>query len=108
MEQQARACSTVSLPHVLLPPYTRYMASKAAEVERALLALSERDRAAVIHTGLLSLDGGIDPVEQGEVDAAWRKAIGGRLDDVLNGRVELGTFEQTRARFAAKYPAPAE
>ncbi len=98
----------MSPSHVGLPPYTRYMASKAAEVERALLALSEHDRAAVIHAGLLSLDGGLDPVEQGEVDAAWRDELGGRLDDVLNGRVELGTFEQTYARFAAKYPAPAE
>lgn len=84
------------------------MASKVAEVERALLALSEHDRAAVIHTGLLSLDGGLGPVEQGEVDAAWRDEIGTRLDDVLNGQVELGTFEQTYARFTAKYPAPTE
>lgn len=98
----------MSLPLVGLPPYTRYMASKAAEVERALLALSEHDRAAVIHTGLLSLDGGLDSVEQGEVDAAWRDEIGTRLDDVLNGEVELGTFEQTYARFAAKHPAPTE
>ncbi len=98
----------MSLPSVGLPPYTWYMASKAAEVERALLALSEHDRAAVIHTGLLSLDGGLGPVEQGEVDAAWRDEIGDRLDDVLNGRVELGTFKQTHARFAAKYPASAE
>ena len=84
------------------------MASKAAEVERALLALSEHERAAVIHTGLLSLDVGLGPIEQGEIDAAWRDEIGGRLDAVLNGHVELRTFEQTHARFAAKYPARAE
>jgi len=84
------------------------MASRAAEVGRALLALSKDDRGAVIHAGLLSLDGGLGPVDQGEGEVAWRDEIGGRLDDVLNGRVELGTFEQTHARFAAKYPAPAE
>lgn len=91
-----------------LPLYTRYMASEAAAVERALLALSEHERAAVIYSGLLSLDGGLGPVEQREVDGAWRGEVGDRLDDVLSGRVELGTFEQTQARFAAKYPAPTE
>lgn len=84
------------------------MASKAAAVERALLALSEQDRAAVIRAGLLSLDGGPAPVEQGDVDAAWRAEIGDRLDEVLHGEVALGTFEHTYARFAAKYPATAE
>jgi hypothetical protein len=83
------------------------MASTAGEVERALLALPERDRAAVIHTGLLSLDGGLGPVEQPEAEAAWRDEIGARVDDLLNGQVELGSFEQTYARFAAKHPAEA-
>ena len=84
------------------------MAQEVAEVERALLALSEHDRAAVIHTGLLSLDGGLDPIDQAEVDMAWRHEIGARLDEVLAGRAELGTFEQTYARFAAGHPASAE
>lgn len=29
------------------------------------------------------------PEDQPEVDAAWREEIGGRVDDVLDGRVEL-------------------
>lgn len=81
------------------------MAPEVAEVERALLALAPEERAAVIHAGLLSLDGGIADAPQDDIDDAWRGEIGNRLDDVLQGRVELGSFEATRTKFAAKYPA---
>lgn len=94
-------------PDVGTPPYTPYMAPEVAEVERALLALAPEERAAVIHTGLLSLDSAPTDVSQDDIDAAWRIEVGGRLDDVIEGRVELGSFEATRARFAATYPAPA-
>ena len=80
------------------------MAPEVAEVERALLALAPDERAAVIHTGLLSLDGGNTNVPQDDMDDAWRGEIGNRLDDILQGRVELGSFEATRAKFDAKYP----
>ena len=83
------------------------MAPEAAEVERALLALAPEERAAVIHPGLLSLDGGSANTSQDDIDDAWRGEIGNRLDDVLQDRVELGSFEATRAKFAAKYPASA-
>lgn len=80
------------------------MASEVAEVERALLALAPKERAAVIHMGVLSLDGVSTEVPQVEVDAAWRTEISSRLEDVIEGRVELGSFEATRARFATTYP----
>ena len=81
------------------------MAPEVAEVERALLALAPEERAAVIHAGLLSLDGGIADATQDDIDDAWRGEIGNRLDDVLQGRVEMGSFEATHAKFTAKYPA---
>jgi hypothetical protein len=81
------------------------MAPEVAEVERALLALAPEERAAVIHTGLLSLDGGSANAYQGDIDDTWRGEIGNRLDYVLQGRVELGSFEATHAKFAARYPA---
>lgn len=84
------------------------MAPEVAEVERALLALPERDRAAVIHTGLLSLDRHLDTATQDEVDGAWSSEVATRLDAALNGAVQLGTFEHTYAQFAAKHPAPTE
>ena len=82
------------------------MAPEVAEVERALLALTPEERAAVIHRGLLSFDGGSADASQDDIDTAWRSEIGDRLEDVLHGRVELGSFEATRAKFAAKYPVP--
>lgn len=77
------------------------MAPEVAEVERALLALPLRERAAVIERGLLSLDG--EPAEdtQDEIDAAWRDEIGSRVDDVLAGKVELVSGEESRARVLA-------
>lgn len=81
------------------------MAPEVAEVERALLALAPEERAAVIHAGLLSLDCADAEESQALIDSDWRTEIGSRLEDVLHGRVELGSFEATRARFAAKYPA---
>lgn len=80
------------------------MAPEVAEVEQALIALAHEERAAVIHTGLLSLDGGSAKASQDDIDDAWRGEISNRLDDILQGRVELGSFEATRARFVAKYP----
>ncbi|MPV50667.1 addiction module protein [Pseudactinotalea sp. HY160] len=82
------------------------MAPEVAEVERALLALAPEERAAVIHMGLLSLDGAPAETSQDEIDAAWRTEVAGRLDDVIEGRVQLGSFEATRARFVAMYPRP--
>lgn len=80
------------------------MAPEVAEVEQARLALAPEERAAVIHTGLLSLDGGSAKASQDDVDDAWRGEIGNRLDAILQGRVELGSFEATRAKFATRYP----
>jgi len=82
------------------------MAQEVTAVERALLALPPRDRAAVVHAALISLDGDAVEDSQDEIDAAWVEEVGSRLDDVLEGKVELGSFEATRARFAEKYPVP--
>lgn len=59
----------------------------------------------MIHAGLLSLDGPANETPQADIDAAWHRSVDSRLEDVLHGRVELGSFEATRARFEAKYPA---
>jgi len=83
------------------------MAQDIAEVERALLALAPEERAAVIHSGLLSLDGGSSDGDQDQIDDLWHGEIGTRLDDILQGNVAFGSFEATRAEFAAKYPTSA-
>ena len=83
------------------------MATDVRAVERALLALPPEERAAVIHAGLLSLDGDDGGATDAELDATWRTEIDNRLEDVLHERVTLGTFESTRQRFAAEYPSTA-
>lgn len=75
------------------------MAPEVAEVERALLALSPHDRAAVIHSGLLSLyDGGGVEADKAEVDAAWRAELRRRIDDINSGKIALVSGEESEAR----------
>lgn len=76
------------------------MALKADEVYAAGLALDLDERAVVAHRLLASLHPE-DDVSQSEVDDSWRDEIGSRLDDILNDRVELGTFEQARDKARA-------
>lgn len=78
------------------------MAPEVAEVERALLALAPHDRAAVIHSGLLSLDDDGDiEADQIEVDAAWRAEFRRRINDVDSGEVALVSGEESEARVSA-------
>lgn len=78
------------------------MALDVVEVERALLALAPQDRAAVIHSGLLSLDdvGGIDG-DQAEIDTAWRAEFRRRIDDIETGKVKLVSGQESEARVRA-------
>ncbi|MBE6477367.1 MAG: hypothetical protein E7Z97_04750 [Propionibacteriaceae bacterium] len=80
------------------------MTARAVRVEQALLALEPRERAAVIHRGLLSLDDEDEGAETKDRDAAWREEITRRTDEILQDRIELGSFEQTHARFCARHP----
>jgi len=83
------------------------MAPDVAEVERALLALTPEDRAEVIHRGLLSLDleSGAD-VDPAAVEGAWRDEIGNRVDEILNGKVELVDADEHYARLRASLTPP--
>lgn len=56
------------------------------------------------HAGLLSLDCDDSEAPQEQIDSAWRAKIDHRLEGVLHGWVELGSFEATRETFATKYP----
>lgn len=87
-------------PNVSAAPYTRCMALKADEVYAAGLKLDLDERTVVAHRLLASLQPE-EGSEQVEVDAAWREEIGSRVDDILNGKVELGSFEETRAKARA-------
>ncbi|WP_029144782.1 addiction module protein [Microbacterium luticocti] len=73
------------------------MALKADEVYQAGLELDLDERTVVAHRLLASLHPAGD-ASQSEIDDAWHDEIGSRVDEILNGRVELSTFEQTRAK----------
>jgi hypothetical protein len=77
----------------------------AQEVEQALLALDQRDRAAVIHSGLLSLDADDATLDQGEIDAAWRTELRRRMDDIESGKVELLDAGESHAQMRAELAA---
>lgn len=76
------------------------MALKADEVYQAGLELDLDERTVVAHRLLASLHPE-DGASQSEIDDAWRDEIGSRVDDILSGRVELSTFEQTRDKARA-------
>lgn len=81
------------------------MPMSVAGVERALLALDQHDRAAVIHRGLQSLEAKDNQVDQGEVDAAWRDELRRRIDDIESGTVELLDLDEVHAQIRAELAA---
>lgn len=85
--------------------YTRGMSMNVAEVEQALLALDERDRAAVIHRGLRSFDAEDADTDQAKVDAAWRVELRRRIDDIESGKVELLDVDESHAQLRAELAA---
>ncbi|MCL2471772.1 MAG: addiction module protein, partial [Propionibacteriaceae bacterium] len=61
------------------------------------------DRAALANAMLESLDGDCD--DPAEVNAAWTKEIGSRLDDLISGRVQGVSLDQMKASSAAALAA---
>lgn len=76
------------------------MTQKADEVYQAGLELDGEERTIVAHRLLASVESEGDE-SQAEIDAAWRDEIGSRVDDILSGKVELVTFEESRAKARA-------
>jgi putative addiction module component (TIGR02574 family) len=81
------------------------MSMSVADVERALLALDQHDRAAVIHRGLQSLDSDTSDVDQDAVDAAWRDELRRRVDEIESGKVELLDLDEVHAQIRAELAA---
>lgn len=74
-----------------------------AEVERALLALEQHDRIAVLHRGLRSLDADDDAtLDQDEVNASWRAELRRRIDAIESGKVELLNADEAHADLRAE------
>ncbi|WP_114908046.1 addiction module protein [Ornithinimicrobium murale] len=81
------------------------MAPEVAEVERALLALSPDERAAVIERGLLSLHDAAD-MDRANTDTAWLAEVDRRATEHTSGDAHLVDagehFAELRARLAAR------
>lgn len=75
------------------------------EVERALLALDERDRAAVIHRGLRSLENEHVDVAQPEIDSAWQDELRRRIAAIESGNVQLLDVDESHAQLRAELAA---
>ncbi|MCT1657127.1 addiction module protein [Brevibacterium luteolum] len=78
------------------------MSMDVAEVERALLALSQHDRAAVIRRGLRSLDKNNMDADPDATDKAWRSEVRRRLASIEDGSAELLDPEQSHAALRAE------
>ncbi|MFB9774892.1 addiction module protein [Brevibacterium otitidis] len=78
------------------------MSMDVAEVERALLALSQHDRAAVIRRGLRSLDKNNMDADPDETDKAWQSEVRRRLASIEDGSAELLDPEQSHAALRAE------
>lgn len=74
------------------------MAPDVAEVQRALLALAPDDRAAVIESGLVSLDD--EGAPQHEIDAGWREVVAERVREIEAGEVKLVSASESEAQVA--------
>lgn len=85
--------------------YTGLMSMDVTEVERALLALNERDRAAVIHRGLRSLEDENLHVAQTEIDSAWSEELRHRIDEIESGKVQLLDVDESHAQLRAELAA---
>lgn len=83
------------------------MASKVVEVERALLALTPEERAAVIERGLLSLDDA-DTADQADIDASWLTEVTRRADEYVSGGTKLVDADEHFAQLRAKLAVPKE
>lgn len=60
-------------------------------------ALTSEQRADLAHELLLTLDEH-GTAGQAEIDSGWRAEIERRVDDILSGRAELVSGEESRAR----------
>ena len=63
--------------------------------------MTREQRADLAHRLLLTLHEEDSGIDSDEIDDAWREEIGTRVDDILNGKVQLISGEETQARFRA-------
>jgi putative addiction module component (TIGR02574 family) len=73
------------------------MSTDLAAVLETAKALTRQQRADLAHQLLLTLDEPDQP-NQAEIDAAWQAELNRRVDEILSGKAELVSDEESRAR----------
>jgi putative addiction module component (TIGR02574 family) len=73
------------------------MTASAKELKKQALALAPADRIELAETLLASVDNFISP----EIEAAWRKEVTGRVDEIKSGRAKLIPAEEVHRRARA-------
>ena len=75
------------------------MSTDLAELRRTIQQLSQKDRAALAHDILLTLD---DEEDEEGVEEAWQKVIRERVEESRTGRATFITEEELFARLNSK------
>lgn len=78
------------------------MERNAEDVLKEALTLSEADRAEVAGALLNSLE----PVEEAEIESAWRQEVAARVAALDAGEVETIPWNDVRDRLVARLSAP--
>ncbi len=76
------------------------MREEATDLLRKALALTAKERAELASSLIESLD----PISDGDVEAAWQAEIAHRLDDLRSGKVRMVPWDQVRNKARAILP----
>src|SRR5271169_750873 len=76
------------------------MREEATDLLKKALALTAKERAELAS----SLIDSLDPISDGDVEAAWQAEIAHRLDDLRSGKVRTVPWEQVRNKARAILP----
>ena len=77
------------------------MSTELAELRRTIQQLSQKDRAALAHDILLTLD---DDEEEEGVEEAWQAEVKKRVDEYRSGQMASITEDELFARLNRKQP----
>lgn len=77
------------------------MSTDLAELRRTIQQLSQKDRAALAHDILLTLD---DEEEEEGVEEAWQAEVKKRVEEYRSGQMASITEDQLFARLNSKQP----
>ena len=91
------ACFSFALARTLPANQPLDMTASAKELKKQALALAPADRVELAESLLAGVDDFISP----DLEAAWRKEVAGRVDEIESGRAKLVPAEEVHRRARA-------